>query len=427
MSIVARKITFWAAPCLALIVFGCGKSQTPAPDSTASAGPGLPTASIGHEQPPVADDADSEEDDHLRLSVPEEGTPEWLVHESTRLLLEPPPDTQDVEVLKAHRRERNERIIALAQQAIEAIQADGEKERVLTLAVHNLLEARLQSALAGDAEQLKLLYEDAGRFYDQAPESPAAAEGAQALVNLAYTSAKTASDDSAHWLGELARQARHFARDFPNEERRALPMLFTAARSCELGGLADEARECYELIQQAFPYTPFGSRAAPILRRLSLPGNQAQLAGPTLDGESFALDDLAGRVVVVVFWSTEARPFLEQLPALLKITRDFSERKVDVVGVNLDQDSSAVQAFILEHRVGWPQIFFPEPEKRGWNNPIAAYYGIMDIPALWLIDREGSVVSTNVKAESLAAEIEKLVDQKPEGEEPETPAEGGIR
>ena len=49
-------------------------------------------------------------------------------------------------------------------------------------------------------------------------------------------------------------------------------------------------------------------------------------------------------------------------------------------------------------------------EKHGWNNPLVAHYGIMDIPAMWLIDQNGNVVSTTVSVQSLKSDLDKLFD-----------------
>src|SRR5579872_1437316 len=143
----------WLSSCasfvlLALVAAGCGSSET-APPAGDAGSKGLVTASIG--APKAADatdpdddddapDPDDEKDDKTEIVVPKDGTPEFLVRESTKLLLEPPPKTEDVEVLKKHRQERNEKIIKLSQQAIEQIHSDKEKERLFNVAVHNLLE-----------------------------------------------------------------------------------------------------------------------------------------------------------------------------------------------------------------------------------------------------------------------------------------------
>jgi len=414
---------------------GCGTADSPdgtGEDASADSKPrGLPVLAISgaparpaadddDDDPEDADDDKDEKDEKEEIVAPKEGTPEWLVHEATTLLLKPPPKTEDVDVLKKWRSDRNEKIVSLSQKAIELTHSDKTKERLFNVAVHNLMEARLQSALSGERESIDALYEDAAALLKRDPESQAAAEGAHTLVNFAYNMAKSSPSESLRWIREFALQAQRFAEDFRSDERRSLPLLFTAGRSCELAGLTKEALECYTLIHKGFPTSPFAARVGPIVRRLKLTGKPPQLAGPTIDGDQVAVDDLLGKLVLVVFWSTEVKPFLDQLPRLLAETRKQSRRGLYVVGVNLDQDAASVEQFVVKYKIRWPQLFWQETEKRGWNNPIVVHYGIMDIPAMWLIDQSGNVVSTNVRVESLASEINKLLDPNATDENTDT-------
>jgi hypothetical protein len=426
MSVARLQTLLWIVLALAAgFQAGCGKSEAPRETAAANAESGglptvairAPTAAARAEPAPATadDDDDSDPDDEKddpedqEIVAPKKGTPEWLVHEATRLMLAPPPKTEDVEILKKHRQERNEKIIQLSQKAIEEVHGDKEKVRLFNAAVHNLLEARLQMALTGDADSIALLYDDAAALFKRDPKSQAAAEGAHALVNLAYGLAQNSTVDRPRWIREFADQAQRFAEDFRSEERRSLPLLFAAARSCELAGLTAEALECYSVIQKGFRKSPFAARVAPIVKRLKLPGNPPQIGGPTLDGDQVAVDDLLGKTVLVVFWSAEAKPCLEQIPGILSVTRKQSRSGLYVVGVNLDQDQDVVQQFVAKNKIPWPQIFYPGTANRGWNNPVVSRYGIMDIPALWLIDQSGNVVSTTIKADELAGEIDKLL------------------
>jgi hypothetical protein len=88
-----------------------------------------------------------------------------------------------------------------------------------------------------------------------------------------------------------------------------------------------------------------------------------------------------------------------------------------VVGVNLDQDDTVVRQYTLDNKVAWPQIFYKEPEQRGWAHPIVTYYGVQDIPAFWLIDCNGNVTTTTIKLGSLSGEIERLLNSIPENPE----------
>lgn len=427
MSDLMLRGGFWGVALAVVGAWsGCGKSDKGGTDGTAAASNNPPpvTAAINAQTAADEDDEDSEPDDPADAQAAKvelkEGSPEWLIREATKLRLQPPPKTDNLEQLKAHRKERNEKIVKFCQQAIAQVHSDAEKERLFTAAVHNMLEARLQLALAGDRDSTDALYEDAQALYSRDPKSAAAAEGAHALVNLAYSQSKVGTGNNRQWLGEFARQAAHFADNFPAEERRALPLLFTAAHSCDQAGMTKEAIDGYTLIQQKFPQSPYASRITAVLRRLKLIGNPPQLAGPTLGRDPVAVDDMLGSPVLVVFWSTESKPFVEGLPALLEVTRKHSKAGLKVIGVNLDADPVVTTDFVVKNRISWPQIVFKEPEKR-LNNPIVAYYGIMENPTLWLIDHSGNVVSTSVPLEKLDDEVRKLIDAG--ATSPEQPAE----
>ena len=76
-----------------------------------------------------------------------------------------------------------------------------------------------------------------------------------------------------------------------------MPLLLAAGRSCELHGLLDEAVACFALIQAQFPDSTQAAQAAGVMRRLKLPGQKLQLAGPTLDGNGDLLG--AGEAITI--------------------------------------------------------------------------------------------------------------------------------
>ncbi len=387
-------------------------AATKSPPSKGTAKPGTDDDVDPDDDP---EDIESDKEDlaeEKNAVAPKAGTPEALVHEASKLFLEAPPKSEDVAVLKKHRQERDEKIVKLSQQAISLTHKDPAKEAVFNQAVHNLLEARMQLALAGDADQIDLLNEDAVALVKRAPKSAAAAEAAHAQVNLMYGLAKSAPADDAKWLVEFASAAKYFAENFPAEERRSVPLLFAAGRSCEIPGLNKEALSCYVMILKKFPNNPVAARVTPIVRRMKLAGKPPKVVGPTADGDQVNIDDMLGKVVVVVFWSSQAEPFQELLPKLMPVLKASSKKNVQVIGVNLDQEPEQMQQFAAKHKLAWPQIFFSEAEQRGWNNPIAVRYGITELPALWLVDKTGNVVTTTVKVDKLSAQIDKLLAEE---------------
>jgi peroxiredoxin len=140
------------------------------------------------------------------------------------------------------------------------------------------------------------------------------------------------------------------------------------------------------------------------------------------------LDDLLGKPVLLVFWSSEADSCVKELPKLLPVIRQAQQAGVQVVGMALDTDRKAVQAFVARHKLDWTQLHFTDSEQRGWKNPVTTHFGVLEVPAFWLIDANGNTVSTTATQASLKQELRALTDAnglagtKSDGDEEVVPA-----
>ncbi len=123
------------------------------------------------------------------------------------------------------------------------------------------------------------------------------------------------------------------------------------------------------------------------------PGQEIEIAGPTLQGPPFDLRRLRGKVVLVDFWATWCGPCVAELPHLREVYDRYHARGFEVVGVSLDFTRDKLAEYVKEQQIPWPQIFFDAESKRGWANPLARRYGIHAIPDMILIDADGRVVS----------------------------------
>jgi peroxiredoxin len=428
---------------------GAGCSSSTAPDGqanarseTEAAGRSLLTASIDDDD----DDEDLDDGEDSPAAGPTEGTPEWHIREILKIRLLPYPaaakssDAQtggdeavasdERDDLAPVRRERNLKVIELAKQAIALTHNQPDKEVVFNAAVNHLLDARLQLALAGEQSDVDALYEIAEALQNSKPNSEAAMSAALTVVNFAHANAVRYAETEPRWIQEFARQAQLFASRVsdslaastpedggkPSARRaqllsdasRAAQVLMAAGQSCEAAGFSSDAKACYTLIKTKFGETVQAQHVAGILRRMQLKGQPLQLAGPTLDGNFLSIDDFQGKTVLVVFWSSDAQPFLEQLPSLVELLKK-AHKHVSVIGVCLDTDESRLDNFLEEHDLNWPQIFFSEPEKRGWNSPLAAYYGITQLPTVWIVDPSGVVAETEVPPAELEAKLKDVV------------------
>ncbi len=395
--------------CLSLLA-GCGSSAKPGAEGSGEAGASANPAQKN--LPPAAIGASADAQTQQGTPVPEKGSPEWFIGEMIVLQSEPLTDSKDPKEIESARKERNHKIIELASGVIARTHDDASKESVFSDAVKFLVEARLQLANTGDQNEREALLEDAAVLYKRDPASKAAADAAFAVARYYHTSAQRFAKQEPRWLSEFAQQARLFAKNFPMHQSRAIQLLLSAGRSCELHDIRNEASACYAMIQEKFPDAPQAAQATSILRRLNLQGQKLELGGETPEGGFVKIEDFQGKVVLVAFWSSDSPVFQEQVPQLTEIARKYDKKGLAIIGISLDEDETRVDQFMEQHPLPWTQIFSVDRDKRRWDHPVVKAYGVQDIPLYWLVDQNGSVVNSQIQPEQFDSQIRTLLAKK---------------
>ena len=113
-----------------------------------------------------------------------------------------------------------------------------------------------------------------------------------------------------------------------------------------------------------------------------------------LDGTRLKLpDDLRGKVVVIDFWATWCRPCLEAMPEMKRLYAKYKDKGMEIVGISLDTKRSSLEAYVRKQKLGWIHTF----TGKGWKDPTARKYGVGAIPSVWVVGRDGRVVSDQAK------------------------------
>jgi peroxiredoxin len=104
----------------------------------------------------------------------------------------------------------------------------------------------------------------------------------------------------------------------------------------------------------------------------------------TAGGPNLRLAEQRGQVVMVNFWATWCGPCRVELPHLNRLHETYKKAGFTMLGVNIDNNPQ--QAIELAQRLG---VSFPV--LLDTNKAVVGAYGLGDMPATVLIDRDGRI------------------------------------
>jgi cytochrome c biogenesis protein CcmG/thiol:disulfide interchange protein DsbE len=124
---------------------------------------------------------------------------------------------------------------------------------------------------------------------------------------------------------------------------------------------------------------------------------------PTTDGRTVSLSHYRGRPVVIAFFASWCHPCEEELPVLEKVQREQG-RSLQVIGVNYqDHIGSDSADFIRRLGVTFPAALQPD------GDPVAATYGVHEIPQTFFVDSTG-VVRDRIFGETSRQALQPSID-----------------
>ena len=108
-----------------------------------------------------------------------------------------------------------------------------------------------------------------------------------------------------------------------------------------------------------------------------------------LDGETFSMADLRGKVTLVNYWATWCGPCRHEIPQLVELQERYGDQ-LQVIGVSTDEgDTANVVAFAQEFQMNYPVVMAtPEINRQ--------FPGVFALPTSFVVDTEGRIVQTHV-------------------------------
>jgi peroxiredoxin len=135
----------------------------------------------------------------------------------------------------------------------------------------------------------------------------------------------------------------------------------------------------------------------------------ADFAAPTLAGSPLKLSSLRGKVVLVDFWASWCEPCKKELPLLDKLAPKLRARGIEIVAVNIDDDTKKASDFVASHALHLTVV--PDSTKK-----IVGAYEPPKMPSSFVVDKSGVVRSVHGGFEpgdeaKLEAELTQLVQK----------------
>jgi peroxiredoxin len=136
-------------------------------------------------------------------------------------------------------------------------------------------------------------------------------------------------------------------------------------------------------------------KAEPVLAMIGKP--VPDFTATDLDGNPISLEQYRGKVVLLDFWAVWCGPCIAEMPNVKRIYESYKNEGFDIIGISLDTDEDRLRNYLKENDIPWRQIF----SGKGWQSPVSQQYDIRAIPAQWLIDRDGTLISNRARGKAL--------------------------
>ncbi len=116
---------------------------------------------------------------------------------------------------------------------------------------------------------------------------------------------------------------------------------------------------------------------------------QANFTLTDLQGKTWTLKDLKGKVVLVNFWATWCPPCRKEMPDLEALYNRFQDQGFVILAVSEDEETAKVAPFIAEQKITYPILLDP-------GNKVNNLFQVEGIPKSFVYDREGKLVAQSI-------------------------------
>ena len=256
----------------------------------------------------------------------------------------------------------------------------------------------------------------AGQYLKSDPEGPV-----RALAQIIQTMAQAHAGRFDLALGRFRELMQGLGQK--DQEEFAASFSENLAATAVAAGEVSTARQVYTTLLARFGESPnLRQKIQAELKRLDKVGKPAPaFSAENIKGSTVRLTDYRGKYVLVDFWATWCAPCLSELPRLQAAYRAYHDAGLEIIGVSLDENKAAVVDFTKVRNIPWPQI-----HNASAPADLVELLSVITIPAVYLIDPEGTIVRLDLRGKTLDETLSRLL-KRPAETARENPGAAAVR
>jgi thiol-disulfide isomerase/thioredoxin len=123
---------------------------------------------------------------------------------------------------------------------------------------------------------------------------------------------------------------------------------------------------------------------SPAFAAAEIGGAAPALVAPELDGGTFDLAAMRGKVVIVNFWASWCPPCRKEMPALNAFYERYHAQGLEMIGLSADRSRDESEVRKVMQSFSYPAAMLNDARSNGFSSPT-------ELPVTYVVDADGVV------------------------------------
>jgi len=136
------------------------------------------------------------------------------------------------------------------------------------------------------------------------------------------------------------------------------------------------------------------------------PASDFKIAG--MKNDTISLETFKDKYLVLTFATSQCEFCKSDYAELLEMKKKLPEKEVAILTVSLDENKEEWKSFAQNAGINWVQAI----DSAGWASEIASHYNVLSVPCNYLIDKEGTIIGSKLRIDSIQSILTEKVKIK---------------